>query len=104
MLRVFLKKNFWKNENVSCVEEWIALIHQQHPVQEAFKLYAAFALDLKLVFTQMTLAPVGLQKVFANRRVLLFDKVLVKMSRSIANMIRIAQIISRINHELLIND
>ena len=40
MLRLFLKKKFWKNEIVSCVEEWIALIGQQHLGHKAFKFCA----------------------------------------------------------------
>ena len=48
------KKKFQKNEIVSCVEAWIALIDQQHLVHKAFKLCATFAQDSKLVFIQMT--------------------------------------------------
>ena len=43
VLRVFLKKKFWKNEIISRVEAYIALIDQRHLVHKPFKLCATVA-------------------------------------------------------------
>ena len=43
MLRVFLKKKFWKKEIVSRVKACIALIDERHLVHKAFNFYATFA-------------------------------------------------------------
>ena len=98
MLRVFLKKNFWKNEIVSCVEAWIAVFDQQYLVCKVFKLCATLASDLKIGFHSDDISSHGPSKgVYQSPNFFfvffVFDKVFVNMSRSIANMIRIEQII-----------
>ena len=46
--------------------------------------------DPKLIFIQITLTPVGLQRLFANSFVLVFENAVVMVSGSVVNIVRVA--------------
>ena len=75
-----------------CVETWFAFFGKQHLVHKAFKLCTSIAKEPRLIFIQITYAPMGLQNLSADRLVLVFENALVKMSGNVANIIHVAQV------------
>ena len=98
---MLLNKELCSNGISLRVKTRIALLDEEHIMDETVKFSLALFWNAELTFFEEACILMGCQKVLTDRRIFMFDNALMKVSSRIADILGITQIIcKRVNNAL----